>query len=240
MNQQSSILPAFTAGFLSFLAPCILPLIPTYSSWLLGLSGSEVIKNKTQNTGIRFRMFVHSLLLMTGFSIVFIALGASASWIGKVLAPHRLLVQRIGGIIIILFGLEVAGFLKVFKNQSFKIVKKLFSKINHHTSSFLVGLVFAFAWVACFSPILGSILILSSFQENLNQGIILLSFYSLGLAIPFLLSSLFLGFLIERIRTWSKVVKLINFSSGLILVTLGVLLFTDKFYKIVIWLSKTL
>ncbi len=225
MSQEVSIITAFFAGFLSFLAPCILPLIPSYFAWLVRT---------------KINIFLNSLFLILGFSIIFIILGASASLIGQVLAPYRLLVQRIGGLIIILFGLEFIGFLKIFKNYRFNLVKKLFSKFDHKTSSFFVGLVFAFAWIACFGPILGSILVLSSFQGTLTQGVILLSFYSLGLAIPFLLSSLFLGVLIKKIKFFIKITKWINLFSGLILIILGILLFTDNFYRIVMWLNKVL
>jgi len=128
--------------------------------------------------------------------------------------------------------------LKIFKNYQVGLVKKIFSKLNHRTSSFLVGLTFAFAWVACFSPILGSILVLSSFQGALTHGTVLLSFYSLGLAVPFLLTSLFLGFAIERIKTWQKITSWINLGSGLILIGFGILLFTDNFYRVVMWLNK--
>ena len=147
-------------------------------------------------------------------------------------------VQRIGGLVIILFGLEFVGFLRIFKSYRSGLIKKLFSKLNYKASSFLVGLTFAFAWVACFSPILGSILVLSAFQQTLSQGIIFLSFYSLGLAVPFLLVSLFIGFVMEKIKVFTKLTKWINLFSGLILIAIGILLFSDKFYKIVIWLNR--
>lgn len=233
MAPEISLSTAFIAGFLSFFAPCILPLIPPYFAWLLGISEKDLQEGKP-----RFDLFLHSLFLMLGFTIVFIILGASASRLGQFLAPHRLLVQRIGGLLIILFGLELIGLLKIFKNHPVGLAQQLFKKINHKTSSFLVGLTFAFAWVACFSPILGSILVLSSFQGTLAQGIMLLSFYSLGLAIPFLLSSFFLGFVMVRIKFLEKITKWINLFSGSILIVLGVLLFTDSFYKIVAWLNE--
>ncbi len=231
--QELSLITAFSAGFFSFFAPCILPLIPPYFAWLLKISEDELQKSK-----VRAKIFLHGVLLVLGFSIVFIILGAGASKIGQILLSKRLLVQKIGGLLIILFGLEFIGFLKIFKNRQINLVKKLFSKLNRKTSSFLVGLTFAFAWVACFSPILGAILLLSSFQTTLTQGIILLSFYSLGLAVPFLLVSLFLGWTMEKIKSFVKVIKWINLFSGLILIVLGILLFTDNFYKIVMWFGK--
>lgn len=233
MTQEITIITAFIAGFLSFFAPCILPLIPPYFAWLLGIS-----QEKLQDKKIRTKIIINALFLVLGFSIFFIILGAGISKIGQSLISYRSLVQKIGGLIIIFFGLEFIGILKIFKNHRVNLIKKVFSKLDHKTSSFLVGLTFAFAWVACFSPILGSILVLSSFQGTLNQGVILLSFYSLGLAIPFLLTSLSLGFIMEKIQFLSKITKWINLFSGLILTILGILFFTDNFYKIVMWLSK--
>ncbi|MBU3942994.1 cytochrome c biogenesis protein CcdA [Patescibacteria group bacterium] len=234
MISETSIITAFLAGFISFLASCTLPLIPPYIAWLSGVS----LKDDLNKKEARIKIFLNSVFLILGFSIIFIILGASASFIGKILSPHRLLVQRIGGSIIILFGLDFIGFLKIFKNYRINLIKGLFSKIGEKTSSFLIGLTFAFAWVACFSPILGSILVLSSFQGTLSQGVILLSFYSLGLAIPFLLTSLFLGLAIEKIKKFTKIIKWINLLSGIILIVLGLLLITDKFYKIVMLISK--
>lgn len=233
MTPEISLIAALTAGFLSFLAPCILPLIPPYFAWLLGVSQQGL-----QGKNIKIKLFIHSLFLVLGFSILFVILGASASKLGQVFISYRLLAQKVGGLIIIFFGLEFIGILKIFKNHRVNLVKKIFLKFNHQTSSFLVGASFAFAWIACFSPILGSILVLSSFQGTLTQGIILLSFYSLGLAIPFLLTSLFLGLVMTKIQFLSKITKWINLFSGLILIIIGFLLITDNFYKIVIWLSK--
>ena len=212
--QEVSLIIAFGAGFLSFFGPCILPLLPPYFSWLFNVSQEELKKE-----GFKKRLFLHSLLLVLGFSIFFIVLGAGASFLGSLLIRQRLLVQKVGGLVIVFFGLQLIGLFK-----SFSFSKELFSKVNHKTSSFFVGLIFAFAWVACFSPVLGSILVLSSFQDTLDKGLILLSVYSLGLAVPFLLSSILLGFLIEKIEKFKKTVKWINLFSGLILIILGILL----------------
>lgn len=233
MIQKISNLTALGAGFLSFFAPCILPLIPPYLAWLLGISQEELQKRNN-----RLKLFGYSLFLVLGFSILFIILGASATKLGQVLISYRLWLQKAGGLIIIFFGLEFVGILKIFKNHRVNLIKKIFLKFNRRTGSFLVGATFAFAWVACFSPVLGSILILSSFQGTLTRGIILLGFYSLGLAIPFLLTSLFLSLVMEKIQLLGKITKWLNLFSGSILILLGILLFTDNFYKIVAWLNK--
>lgn len=234
MNQGISLITAFGAGFLSFFAPCVLPLIPPFFAWLLGIRQEELRDSKK----IRLDLFVHTLFLVLGFSTIFIILGASASKLGQVLLPHRLLVQRVGGLMIIFFGLTFLGFFKMFKKQRVQLVRKLIARVNHKSSSFLVGGVFAFAWVACFSPILGSILVLSSFQETLASGVTLLSFYSMGLAVPFLLSSLFLSSLIEKMSYLTRFTKSINLFSGLILIVLGILLLSDNYYKVVAFLGK--
>lgn len=233
MDLEISVITAFIAGFLSFFAPCILPLIPAYFAWLLGISQKDLLKKNN-----KLKLFINSLFLVLGFSILFIILGASASKLSQTLMSYRLLIQRIGGIIIIFFGLEFIGILKIFKNYRVNLIKRIFSKFSTRTSSFLIGFTFSIAWVACFSPILGSILVLSSFQGTLIQGVKLLSFYSLGLAIPFLLTSFFLGFLLKKMKFFSKISKWINLFSGLILVILGILFFTDNFYRIVMWLNK--
>lgn len=235
MNQEISLIAAFIAGFLSFFAPCILPLLPPYFAWLLGISQEEIEKRSN-----RLKIVISSIFLVLGFSVVFIILGASASKLGQVLASYRLLIQKIGGLLIIFFGLNFVGLLTIFKNKQKLLVKKAFSKLNYNTGSFLIGATFAFGWVACFSPILGSILVLSSFQTTLNQGAMLLGFYTLGLAIPFILSSLFLGFVLKKINFLTKISKWINLFSGSILILLGLLFFTDNYYKIVMWLTNLL
>lgn len=233
MPQDISLAAAFAAGIVSFFAPCILPLIPPYLAWL---SSTSLEKNSGKSQ-LKQKLFLRSLLLIFGFSVVFVILGAGASFLGQIFSPHRLFFQKAGGLLIIFFGLEFSGIFNLFKNYRLDFLKNLFLKLGPKTSSFLVGLTFALAWVACFSPILGSILILSSFQKTLNQGIVLLIFYSLGLALPFLLTSLLLGIGIDRIKDLAKIAKWINLFSGLILALMGALLFTDNFYKIVAWLA---
>lgn len=233
MTQEVSLMAAFFAGLVSFAAPCILPLIPPYFAWLLGIS-----RNGVQKKDVRVKVVLHGAILVLGFSIIFVVLGAGASFLGQTLAPYRLPAQRVGGLLLVLFGLEFAGFLKVFKNRLVGLFKNPLSKINPRVSSFVVGLTFAFAWVACFSPILGSILVLASFQGTLSQGVVLLSFYSLGLAVPFLLTALFLGFVIDKIQVISRVAEKLVILSGLTLIGLGVLLYIDRFYQLVAWLSQ--
>lgn len=235
MTQEISLITAFFAGTLSFFAPCILPMLPPYFAWAWGVSQKDLHQKK-----LKIKLLLNAFLLLLGFAVVFIILGASASKIGQSLAPYRLLAQKIGGAIIIIFGLEFIGFLKIFKNYKQNLIKKIFDKFNPQTSSFLVGLTFAFAWTACLSPILGSILVLSSFQDSLNQGILLLAVYTAGLAMPFLISSLFLGFIMQKTKSFQKIIKYSNIVSGFILIILGLLLITDNYYKIVAWFGRIL
>lgn len=234
MIEKVSLLTAFMAGILSFLSPCILPLIPPYFSWVLGISRKDLGKKKT-----RAVLLTNGFFVIFGFSVLFIILGASATRMGRILNFYRLPIQKIGGVILFLFGLELMGFLRVFKKNKAVLLRKMFKKFGKKNSSFLIGLIFASAWVACFSPILGSILVLSSFQKTVNSGVLLLFFYSVGLAIPFLLSLMFVGFVMEKVSFFSKlVVNYFNPMTGLILFILGILLVTDNFYKLVSWLNN--
>lgn len=234
MTENVSLLTAFIAGILSFLSPCILPLIPPYFSWVLGISRKDLGKKKT-----RAILLMNGFFVIFGFSVLFIILGASATRLGWFLNLYRLPIQKIGGVILLLFGLELMGFLRVFKKKKVILLEKMSKKIGKKTSSFLIGLIFASAWVACFSPILGSILVLSSFQKTVDSGVLLLIFYSVGLAIPFLLSLMFITFVMEKISFFSKlIVNYLNPMTGLILFVFGILLITDKLYKLVSWLSN--
>lgn len=233
-----NILPttAFTVGFLSFLAPCILPLIPPYLAYLSGFSLTDGYKDLSKKQ-IRVKLFINALLFVLGFSLIFVFLGATASFFGQTLAPQRLLLQRIGAILIIIFGLYLMDFLKIPLLHRQKMIKLPPCLKNiEYLNSFLTGTVFAFGWVACIGPILASLLIIAGTTATVKQGIFLLSIYSAGLAIPFLLTSLFITEATSWIRKFSKWTQWTRFLAGGILLALGVLLLTDDFYKIVSWL----
>jgi len=213
------LLISFGAGLISFLSPCVLPLIPGYISFISGQSLNELLESKKINL---FSLILFSL----GFSFVFIIFGATASVLGKFLLQNSQQLRILAGIIIILFSAQLLGLFNIsFLNYEKKIYTK---KSNNIWFSFVVGMAFGFGWTPCIGPILGSILALASTEETILRAIILLSFYSLGLAIPFILS----GYLIQKFLIFSKNFKkninLVSKIGGLILLATGILILTNK------------
>lgn len=217
---------AFLAGVLSFLSPCVLPLVPSYISFITGIS-FEDLKEGTDRKRIQFLTITNSLSFIFGFSSVFIALGASSSVVGRLLFDYQDWIRIIGGVLVIFFGLFVSGFLKLnFLSSERKF--HLSGRPAGYIGSFLIGMTFAAAWTPCIGPILGTILLYASSKGSAVYGLKLLSVYSLGLAIPFLISSLgFNAFLSysNKIRRYMRVIMII---SGLLLIVFGILLLTNN------------
>ena len=210
---------AFGAGIISFLSPCVLPLIPGYISFISGQSLNELIESKKVN-------FVPLILFSLGFSFVFISFGAAASFLGKILLQNSNYLRIVAGTIIVIFSLQLLGIINIgFLNYEKKYYTK---KSTKPLFVFVVGMAFGFGWTPCIGPILGSILALASTEENISRGILLLSFYSLGLAIPFILS----GFLIQKLLLFSKNFKkninIVLKFGGIILLITGVLILTNQ------------
>ena len=213
------ILIAFSAGLISFLSPCVLPLIPGYISFISGSSLNELLAKKKIN-------LLPLILFSLGFSFVFIIFGAAASLLGQILLQNSNTLRIVAGLVIIIFSLQLLGILNIgFLNFEKKIYTK---KNNNIYFSFVVGMAFGFGWTPCIGPILGSILALASTEETIFTAIILLSFYSLGLAIPFILS----GYLMQRFLMFSKNFKkninLVSKSGGIILLVTGILILTNQ------------
>ena len=220
---------AFGAGLISFLSPCVLPLIPGYISYISGSSLNELIEKKTVN--------IFPIILFTfGFSLVFISFGATASFLGSVILNNSYELRIASGIIIIIFSLHILGIINLnFLNYEKRIYTEKKSGIF---SSILVGMAFGFGWTPCIGPILGSILALASTEQSLNRGILLLIFYSLGLAIPFILS----GYLIQKFLVFSKNLKskmnIILKSGGALLLLTGILMITNQLQTLGFYLLK--
>jgi cytochrome c-type biogenesis protein len=215
------------AGLLSFLSPCVLPLFPSYLSFVAGVSFEE-LQGSVANPRTRRAILVNSLLFICGFSLVFIALGAGATLLGQTLFAYQAIIQRIGGLLVIVLGLYVAGWLRIpFLMREWRV--ELVNRPAGYLGAFVVGITFAAGWTPCIGPILGSILTLASVSQTASSGVLLLVAYSLGLAIPFLVSSLaierFLVFF-DRFKGYLSVVSRI---SGIILIGLGLLLFFNYF-----------
>jgi len=217
----ASLSIAFFAGFISFISPCVLPLIPGYVSFICGTTLNE-LNNKSKNFILK-----KSIFFSIGFSLVFISLGATATFIGSFLLQNSKILSVGSGIIIIFFGMYLLELIKInFLNKSFGNFNIQYS--NSLLFPFIVGIGFGFGWTPCIGPILGSILAFAAMEDSIYKGILLLSLYSLGLAVPFIFSSL----LIKRFLIFSKSAKnyLINVKkiSGIILIITGILIVTGK------------
>ena len=226
---MTEIFIAFGAGLISFLSPCVLPLIPGYISYISGSTLENLIKNKNLN-------LLPIILFTLGFSVVFIIFGASATFLGKILLKNSFPLRVIAGLVIIIFSLHILG---VFNLNFLNYEKRLDAKKNSNIfSSFLVGMAFAFGWTPCIGPILGSILILASTTESIYQGIILLTSYSLGLAIPFILA----GYAIQKFLLISKNIKqkmnIITKTGGILLFLTGILIITNQLQAIGFYLLE--
>jgi len=217
---------AFGAGFLTFLSPCILPLVPAYISYITGISFDEL--KERQNKEVRRRTIVHSLLFILGFSFVFVTLGASASYFGKLLIAYRTIISRIGGVLVIIFGFYIMGLLRLdFLNRDrrFKFRPQGDSKLG----SVLLGVTFAAAWTPCVDPTLGSILTLAVTKETMLEGALLLSVYSMGIAIPFIISAILINSFLSYFAKLKKYMFAVKFICGLLLILIGVSLLRGHF-----------
>ncbi len=217
---------AFLAGVLSFLSPCVLPLLPSYVSFITGISFEDLTAGVDRKR-IRHLTITNSLCFILGFSAVFMALGASSSAIGKVLFEYQEWIRMIGGFLIIIFGLFVAGFLKLdFLMRDKKL--HLSGKPMGYIGTALVGMTFAAGWTPCIGPILGTILLYASTQGSALYGIKLLAVYSLGLALPFFVASLGINTFLSYSKKLIKYMRVVMVGSGLLLILFGVMLLTNR------------
>jgi cytochrome c-type biogenesis protein len=234
---EIGIFSAFIAGILSFISPCVLPLVPVY----IGIMSRNVAtKEATVKFSDRLYIFLNSILFVLGFSVVFIILGSTATFIGQVLKNYLNIISRIGGAILIIFGLHYVGLFKIpFLNmeKKFNMPAKLKTGFLW---SFLFGVIFSFGWVPCVGMILSAILLLASRMETLFQGILLLLVYCAGLGLPFIIASLFLGIFTKFMRRFNKHLNIVSIISGIFLIALGIIFVTDSMTKIIGFLTAYL
>jgi cytochrome c-type biogenesis protein len=218
------IVVSFTAGLLSFLSPCVLPLVPSYVTFITGLSLEDVGR-------ARRAAFVHALLFVLGFSLIFLALGASATAVGRLLFAQRVWISRIGGAMVILFGLYLLG---VFNSGFLARERRVHfaDKPVGYLGTVLVGVAFGAGWTPCIGPILGAILALTATTADLRQGILLLGAYSLGLAVPFLGSALAVERFLSTYRRLRTHMAVVSRASGALLVGVGLLMMTSYFTRL--------
>jgi cytochrome c-type biogenesis protein len=217
---------AFLAGILSFLSPCVLPLLPSYVSFITGISFEDLTVGVDKKR-IRYLTITNSIAFISGFSAVFISLGLSSSAIGRVLYEYLDLIRIIGGILVIIFGLFIAGFLKLnFLMKDKKL--HLSGKPAGYIGTFIVGMTFAAGWSPCIGPFLGTILLYAGSKGSTTYGLKLLSVYSLGLAVPFFISALAINSFLSYSKKLVRYMRVIMIVSGLLLIVFGIMLLTDR------------
>ena len=233
---QISLIAAFSAGLLSFVSPCVLPLVPSYISYITGLS-VEQLTDASERVKFKKAIVLNSLLFIAGFSSVFIAFGASASLLGQVLITYQDHIRRFGGALIVLFGLYLLGIL----NLNFLKMEHRFqfrSRPAGYVGSFLIGVAFAAGWTPCVGPVLGSILLYASTTDSLVSGVVLLTSYSLGLGLPLFLTALgvdrFLAYFKQaRAYLWG-----VSTVSGVLLVVVGVMVYANSLTMVTSFLER--
>jgi cytochrome c-type biogenesis protein len=228
---------AFLAGLLSFVSPCVLPIVPGYLSFISGINVARLNKEGVADPGQLRRVAWTSLAFVLGFSTVFVSLGAAATLVGYYLQQYKRQLGMIGGVIVIVLGLHTMGVFRI----NFLLYEKraeVKTKPIGLIGAYVVGLAFAFGWTPCIGPILGAILLYASQQETVTQGVLLLSAYSAGLGVPFLLSALAVNKFFSASGAVKRHMKTVEVVSGALLVAVGLLLVTDRLAVIALYLSK--
>jgi cytochrome c-type biogenesis protein len=232
MTGGVGVVVAFSAGLFSFLSPCVLPLFPSYVSFITGMSVSDLTADLSG--AARRRVMLHALAFVLGFSLVFVALGASFSAAGQFLLDYRNLIRQVGGVLIVLFGLYIAGVFKLAamgRTMQFQLREKPAGYLG----SLVVGVTFAIGWTPCVGPILGAILSLAGTAETVQRGIGLLIAYSAGLGMPFLVSAIALGSFLKFFRRYRPFIPVMERTAGALLVIVGVLVFTNYYIVLNSW-----
>jgi len=230
-----SVLAAFAAGIVSFLSPCVLPLVPGYISIVSGIS-LEQLQSEERDSGLTRLVVFNSLFFIVGFSVTFISLGASATFLGQFIMAQLGVLYRLAGMVIFIFGLHLTGLVKIpflYQDKRFHNVDKPRGMFG----AFVLGLAFAFGWTPCLGPILAGILTFASTKETVGEGILLLTVYSAGLGLPFLLTSLGLNKFLSFYGRFKKHFHTVEVVSGVLVITVGVLILTNNFTRLSGYLS---
>ena len=227
--ESLTVLVAFTAGLLSFLSPCVLPLVPSYVTFITGMGLDDV--SRARRTAL-----VHAILFVLGFSFIFVALGAGASVFGQLLREYRVWIARVGGVLMVLMGLWMLDVLRIGALQQERRIH-LSDKPLGYLGTVLVGVAFGAGWTPCLGPTLGAILLLAANESELGKGITLLSFYSAGLAVPFLVSALALEKFLSFFQSFRRNIGKVNRIAGILLIVVGVLMFTGWFERLAAFLQ---
>ncbi len=233
LTESVSLTTAFIAGVLSFFSPCVFPLIPAYFTFITGNSIDELTSDKS--TKRKAKIIISTLAYVAGFTFVFVLMGASASLIGGLITSYSREISIIGGLIIILFGIHMTGILRIPQLEMEKRIH-VTKKPLRILGIFLVGMAFGAGWSPCIGPILGSILVFAGTTDTIYKGAFLLFIYSTGLAIPFILISVFINYMLSFMTRASKLIKYVNRITGTLMILFGLLLITDKMTILSNWL----
>jgi cytochrome c-type biogenesis protein len=235
-STQLSIFVAFSAGLLSFVSPCVLPLVPSFITYITGLTFEDITSNMEKRK-VRFITITNSLAFIAGFTFIFVLLGGSATFIGQAFITYQDMVRKVGGILIILFGLYIMGVINLkFLSAQKKI--HIENKPAGYVGSFLVGIAFAAGWTPCVGPILGSILLYASTTGSVAKGMGLLAVYSFGLGLPLFISALAINTFLTTFKIISRHMKWITIGSGAFLIIIGVIIFTDSLTLLTSWFQQ--
>jgi cytochrome c-type biogenesis protein len=222
----SVLLFSLFMGLVSFASPCILPLIPSYVSYITGISYEDLVSQESRRKNMNITL-LHSVAFVSGFTIIFVLLGATASFAGSILTQHLDLIRIVGGVLIIIMGVFVMDVVNIpFLQREAKLQLK--ARPAGYAGTLVVGMIFGAGWTPCTGPFLGSVLALAMETETLGRGMALLTFYSLGLGIPFILSAIAISAFLSSFNKLRKHFKVIKIVSGAVLIIMGVLLITDK------------
>lgn len=230
LPENINIFAALLAGIFSFLSPCVLPLVPSYIAFISGVSIGELSTSGKEGTarGIKKTVILNAIFFILGFSLIFVALGASATFLGKFIARNIRGMEIIGGVTIILMGLHFAGAMKInflYRERAVHLKKKPLGILG----TVLVGMAFAAAWTPCVGPLLGSILMLAATTQTVNKGVVLLTVYSIGLGLPFLIAGLLIHHFFEYFRWVRKYFRPISIGAGILLILVGLTLIIGYF-----------
>ncbi|MAZ03654.1 MAG: cytochrome C biogenesis protein [Sneathiella sp.] len=233
---EVSYFAAAGGGLISFLSPCVLPLVPAYLCLIAGTSLEELTdaENTGNTKGINWRVVALSLIFVAGFSTVFVLLGASASYINRLIIEHLDILSKIAGALIIIFGIHMTGLLRIpllYREARFNDIEKP----QNWFGAYVIGLAFGFGWTPCIGPILGTILAIAASESSLGYGVSLLGVYSLGLGIPFILAAFAINCFLVFMRGFRRYFKLVEIGTGAILIATGLLIFTGQFQILAYW-----
>jgi len=230
---ELSLATAFIAGLVSFVSPCVLPLVPGYLAMITGMSAEEL--QQEERKGINWPVLGNALLFVAGFSLLFVALGASAGLVGRFLAAHRVLLTRVAGLGIVFFGLALLGWIPIAALSREARYQGAIKK--GRLTAFLLGLAFAFGWTPCVGPALAAMLMMASTQETVARGTLLLGVYSAGMGLPFLLVALGVGNFLSLYRRWRSRLLWVERGAGGLLIVVGVLVFFDYLQELAVYLT---